>query len=143
MEQQKEREKEIREKYLALQQLQAESEIIQRKIIELELAHSQLEKTIESLEFFNSVDGNVNALMNLGGGVFAYVNISNVKKLLVDVGAGVMIEKDVKEAIEFLKKKKENIEQAMAQLEQALQQVVEKAKSVQDELTKMIQEGKK
>ncbi|HIP63408.1 MAG TPA: prefoldin subunit alpha [Archaeoglobus profundus] len=143
MEQQKEREKEIREKYLALQQLQAESEIIQRKIIELELAHSQLEKTIESLEFFNSVDGNIDALMNLGGGVFAYVNISNVKKLLVDVGAGVMIEKDVKEAIEFLKKKKENIEQAMAQLEQALQQVVEKAKSVQDELTKMIQEGKK
>ena len=143
MEQQKEREKEIREKYLALQQLQAESEIIQRKIIELELAHSQLEKTIESLEYFNSIDGNVDALMNLGGGVFAYVNISNVKKLLVDVGAGVMVEKDVKEAIEFLKKKKENIEQAMAQLEQALQQVVEKAKSVQDELTKMIQEGKK
>ena len=143
MEQQKEREKEIREKYLALQQLQAESEIIQRKIIELELAHSQLEKTIESLEFFNSIDGNVDALMNLGGGVFAYVNISNVKKLLVDVGAGVMVEKDVKEAIEFLKKKKEDIEQAMAQLEQALQQVVEKAKSVQDELTKMIQEGKK
>lgn len=137
------RRQEIREKYLALQQLQAESEIIQRKIIELELAHSQLEKTIESLEFFNSVDGNIDALMNLGGGVFAYVNISNVKKLLVDVGAGVMIEKDVKEAIEFLKKKKENIEQAMAQLEQALQQVVEKAKSVQDELTKMIQEGKK
>ena len=143
MEQQKEREKEIREKYLALQQLQAESEIIQRKIIELELAHSQLEKTIESLEYFNSIDGNVDALMNLGGGVFAYVNISNVKKLLVDVGAGVMVEKDVKEAIEFLKKKKEDIEQAMAQLEQALQQVVEKAKSVQDELTKMIQEGKK
>jgi len=143
MEQQKEREKEIREKYLALQQLQAESEIIQRKIIELELAHSQLEKTIESLEFFNSIDGNVDALMNLGGGVFAYVNISNVKKLLVDVGAGVMVEKDVKEAIEFLKKKKEDIEQAMAQLEQALQQVVEKAKSVQDELTKIIQEGKK
>ncbi|HIP25573.1 MAG TPA: prefoldin subunit alpha [Archaeoglobus profundus] len=141
MEQQKE--KEIREKYLALQQLQAESEIIQRKIIELELAHSQLEKTIESLEFFNSIDGNVNALMNLGGGVFAYVNVSNVKKLLVDVGAGIMVEKDVKEAIEFLKKKKEDIEQAMVQLEQALQQVVEKAKSVQNELTKIIQEGKK
>jgi len=141
MEQQKE--KEIREKYLALQQLQAESEIIQRKIIELELAHSQLEKTIESLEFFNSIDGNVNALMNLGGGVFAYVNVSNVKKLLVDVGAGIIVEKDVKEAIEFLKKKKEDIEQAMVQLEQALQQVVEKAKSVQNELTKIIQEGKK
>jgi len=141
MEQQKE--KEIREKYLALQQLQAESEIIQRRIIELELAHSQLEKTIESLEFFNSIDGNVNALMNLGGGVFAYVNVSNVKKLLVDVGAGIMVEKDVKEAIEFLKKKKEDIEQAMVQLEQALQQVVEKAKSVQNELTKIIQEGKK
>jgi len=141
-----EKEKEIQEKYLILQQLQAESEAVQRRIIELELADSQLEKTIESLEYFSSVEGNVEALMNLGGGVFAYVDVKNCKKMLVDVGAGVVVEKEVKEAIEFLKKRRENIQQTIAKLEQVLQQIAERAREIQEDLAKALkekEEGKK
>ncbi len=133
-------EKEIQEKYLILQQLQAESEAIQRRIVELEIIDSQLERTIESLEYFNSVEGNVEALMNLGGGVFAYVDVKNCKKMLVDVGAGVVVEKDVKDAIEFLKRRRENIQQTIARLEQALQQIVERAREIQEDLAKALKE---
>ena len=131
-------EKEIQERYLVLQQLQAESEAVQRRIVELELIDSQLEKTIESLEYFNSLDDGVEALMNLGGGVFAYVDVQTAKKMLVDVGAGV--EKEVSEAIEFLKKKRETIQQNIAQLEQILQQIVERVKAIQEELAKALKE---
>jgi prefoldin alpha subunit len=135
-----EKEREIQERYLILQQLQAESEAVQRKIIELELVDSQLEKTIESLEYFNSIEDGVEALMNLGGGVFAYVDVKNAKKMLVDVGAGVVVEKEVSEAIEFLKKKRENIQQTITQLEQVLQQIAERARVVQEELAKIVRE---
>ncbi len=129
-------EKEVEEKLYILQQLQSEAETIQRRIIELELVDSQLEKTIESLEYFNSLDEGVEALMNLGGGIFAYVDVKNAKKMLVDVGAGVVVEKEVGEAIEFLKKKREFIQKNVTSLEQMLQQIVEKARQIQIELAK-------
>ena len=135
-------EKEVEEKLYILQQLQSEAEAIQRKIIELELVDSQLEKTIESLEYFNSLDGSVEALMNLGGGIFAYVDVKNAKKMLVDVGAGVVVEKEVGEAIEFLKKKRELIQKNVTNLEQVLQQIVEKARQIQIELAKKEEEKK-
>jgi len=135
-------EKEVEEKLYILQQLQSEAEAIQRRIIELELVDSQLEKTIESLEYFNSLDGSVEALMNLGGGIFAYVDVKNAKKMLVDVGAGVVVEKEVGEAIEFLKKKRELIQRNVTNLEQVLQQIVEKARQIQIELAKKEEEKK-
>jgi len=132
----------VQEKLVILQQLQAEAEVIQRKIVELEIIDSQLEKTIESLEFFNSLDGSVEALMNLGGGVFAYVDVKNAKKMLVDVGAGIVVEKEVSEAIEFLKKKREIIQQNVSNLEQLLQQIVERARIVQQELAELEKKSK-
>jgi len=132
----------MQEKLVILQQLQAEAEVIQRKIVELEIIDSQLEKTIESLEFFNSLDGSVEALMNLGGGVFAYVDVKNAKKMLVDVGAGIVVEKEVSEAIEFLKKKREIIQQNVSNLEQLLQQIVERARIVQQELAELEKKAK-
>ncbi len=136
-------EKEIQEKYYLLQQLQAESEAVQRRIVELELVDAQLEKTIESLEFFNSLDDGVEALMNLGGGVFAYVDVKNAKKMLVDVGAGIVVEKEVGEAIEFLKKKRETIQKNLAQLEQLLSQILERVRAIQKDLAKALEEEKK
>jgi len=130
-------EKEVEERLLILQQLQNEAEAIQRRIVELELVDSQLEKTIESLEYFNSLDEGVEALMNLGGGVFAYVDVKSAKKMLIDVGAGVVMEKDVGEAIEFLKKKREIIRKNVTNLEHVLQQIVDRARQIQMELAKL------
>jgi len=135
--------KKIQERLLLLQQLQSESEIIQRRIVELELVQSELDKTIESLEYFDSLDGSVEALMNLGGGVFAYVDVKDSKKMLVDVGAGVIIEKEVKDAIETLKKRKENIQQNVLKLEQALQQIVTQAEKIQMEIAELSKESGK
>ncbi len=138
-----EKEKEIDERIVLLQQLQSEAEAIQRRIVELEIVDSQLEKTIESLEYFNSLDDGVEALMNLGGGVFAYVDVKNAKKMLVDVGAGVVVEKEVGEAIEFLKKKREIIQQNVTALEQALQQIIERARRIQQEVVEKAKKEEK
>jgi len=136
-------EEKVQEQIFLLQQLQAESEAVQRKIVELELMSVELDKTIESLEYFESLDGSVEALMNLGGGVFAYVDVKDSKKMLVDVGAGIIIEKKVEEAIETLKKKKEKVNENIAKLEQVLQQIVNQARKIQEELAKAQKESEK
>lgn len=129
-------EEKMQEQIFILQQLQAESEAVQRRIVELELVQAELDKTIESLEYFESLDGSVEALMNLGGGVFAYVDVKDSKKMLVDVGAGIIVEKQVDEAIETLKRKKEKVNENIAKLEQVLQQIVGQARRIQEEIAK-------
>jgi len=127
----------VREKLLVLQQLQNESESIQRRIVELEFVDAELDRTIESLEYFNSLDGSVEALMNLGGGVFAYVDVKDSKKMLVDVGAGVIVEKEVGDAITSLKSKKEKIEENIKKLGEVLEQISQQAERIQAEIAEL------
>lgn len=127
----------VREKLLVLQQLQSESESIQRRIVELELVDAELDRTIESLEYFNSLDSSVEALMNLGGGVFAYVDVKDSKKMLVDVGAGVIVEKEVGDAIASLKNKKEKIEENIKKLGEVLEQIARQAERIQAEIAEL------
>ncbi len=127
----------VREKLLILQQLQGESELLQRRIVELELVDTELEKTIESLEYFNNLDGSVEALMNIGGGVFAYVDVKDSKKMLVDVGAGVIVEKEVGEVIKSLKKRKEKLEENIKKLNESLERIALEAEKIQAEIAEL------
>ncbi len=129
-------EQKVQEKLAALQYLQSEAEVLQRRIVELELLENEYRKTLETLEFFESIDSDVEALMNLGGGVFAYVDVKNSKKMLVDIGSGVVVEREVKEAIEFVKNRIKKIEENSKNLTAMLQQVLAQAAKIQEELSK-------
>ncbi|MBO8181424.1 MAG: prefoldin subunit alpha [Archaeoglobus sp.] len=137
MEERREIPPEIQEKLLILQQLQAEAESIQKKIFEIEIAESELDKTIETLEYFEGLEDGVDALMNLGAGVFAYVDVKESKKMLVDVGAGVVIEREVKEVIELLKKRKEKVGKGKEQYVQLLERIYSQAQQIQKEIAEM------
>lgn len=121
-------------KVLMLQLLQNEAEAIQRRILEVELLVSEYNKTLETLQFLSSSQQSVEALMDLGGGVFAYVDVKDVKKLLVNVGAGVVVEKDVNNTIDFIKNRISRIEETREKLLASLQQVVQQASKIQKEL---------
>ncbi|WP_202319329.1 prefoldin subunit alpha [Archaeoglobus neptunius] len=127
-------EKEVQEKIAVLQYLQGEAETLQRRIVEMEVLESEYRKTLETLEFFESIDGDVEALMNLGGGVFAYVDVKNSRKMLVDIGSGVVVEREVKDAIEFVKNRIKRIEENTEKLTSMLQQVLSQASKIQEEL---------
>jgi prefoldin alpha subunit len=137
MEERREISPEIQEKLLRLQQLQLEAENIQKRIFEMEIAESELDKTLETLEYFEGLEDGVDALMNLGAGVFAYVDVKESKKMLVDVGAGVVIEREVKEVIDLLKKRKEKVQRGKEQYVQLLERVYSQAQQVQKEIAEL------
>lgn len=127
-------EKEVQEKIATLQILQEEAEALQRRLMELEILENEYRKTLETLEFFESIDTSVEALMNLGGGVFAYVDVKNSKKMLVDIGSGVVVEREVGEAIEFVKNRIKKIGENQEKMTSMLQQVLSQAQRIQQEL---------
>lgn len=134
-------EQEIQRKLVYLQQLQGEAENLQRRIVEMELLLSEYNKTLETLEFFNSIDGSVEVLMNLGGGVFAYVDVKENKKFLIDIGAGIVAEREVGEAIEFIKSRIAKVEDTIQKASAALREIVEEATKIQNELASYKEES--
>lgn len=133
-------EKEIQEKIATLQILQEEAEALQRRIVEMEILENEYRKTLETLEFFESIENDVEALMNLGGGVFAYVDVKNSKKMLVDIGSGVVVEREVGEAMEFIKKKIKRIEENQEKMTSMLQQILAQVQKIQQEIAAKQQE---
>jgi len=134
-------ERTIQERLIYFEGLRKEAEGIQERIQEIQTIKSELDKTIESLEFFEKVES-VDALLNLGGGVFAYADVRDNKKVLVDVGAGVIIEKEVKEAIEILKNKKEEMEKTEQKLRELLNQIASQMMKIQEELEELMKKAK-
>ena len=137
------KEREIQQRLILLEQLREQAEALQRRLVEIELFKSELERTIESLEFFEKSEEKTEALMNLGGGVFAYVDIVEKKKFLVDIGSGIVIEKELREAIDFLNKKKENMEKTRAEIEEAIRSIASRMESLQREIAELSKEAEK
>ncbi len=135
-------ERAIQERLVFLEELRKEAEGIQARIIEIQMMRDELSRTIESLEFFEKTEGDVEALLNLGGGVFAYVDVKNSRKMLVDVGAGVVVEKEVRDAIETLSKKKQNVEETEKKLRELLDQIADQMEKIQREISELAKSAK-
>ncbi|MBE8538626.1 prefoldin subunit alpha [Geoglobus acetivorans] len=127
----------IQERLIFLEELRREAEGIQARIVEIQLIKEELKRTLESLEFFEKAEGDVEALLNLGGGVFAYVDVKNSRKMLVDVGAGIVVEKEIKEAIETLNRKKESVEETEKKLRELLEQIAKQMEKIQKEIAEI------
>ncbi len=135
-------ERSIQERLVYFEGLRKEAEGIQERIEEIQLVKNELDKAIESLEFFEKAES-IDALLNLGGGVFAYADVKENKKVLVDVGAGVIIEKDVSDAIETLRNKKREMDEAEKKLKELLNQIANQMMKIQQELEELMKKAKK
>ncbi len=133
----------VEEKVAELQQLQREFELLQRRILELEILANEYRRAISTLEFLKSSEGVVNALISLGGGVFGYVDFKETKKFLVNVGAGIVVEKDAEKTLEFIKKKLEEVEKASNEAASALREVAVQASKIQREIAELSKQEKK
>ena len=134
-------ERTIQERLIFFEGLRKEAEGIQERIEEIQTMKNELDRTIECLEFFDKVES-VDTLLNLGGGVFAYADVKENRKVLVDVGAGVIIEKEVKDAIETLKNKKEEMEKTEQKLRDLLNQIASQMMKIQEELEELMKKAK-
>ncbi len=130
----------IEEKVAILQQIQRDFELLQRRLVELELVANEYRRAISTLEFLKGTEGEVNALISLGGGIYAYSDIRESKKVLVDIGSGVVVEKYVENALEFIKKRLEEVEKSSAETTNTLRSLALEASKIQREIAELSRE---
>lgn len=95
--------------------LQSRLDIVRAAIGEITLAHN----TLDGLRKLQDGD---DTLVPVGGGSYIRMKIADSKKLIMGVGAGAAIEKDVDSSVEELKGRLQELDKARTSIQQQLDQ---------------------
>lgn len=126
---------ELQRKAVEMEYLRAQASEIQKQIISLQEAVKQLEATQASLDRLAEVKKG--ALMPLGAGVFGKAALQS-DDVLVDVGAGAVVQKSPVEAKKTLEERVAAIEKSMLELQQAYFIGAERAEKLAEEIDELV-----
>lgn len=115
---------------ILFQQLQK----LQQQIGAVEQHLGELSKIQESVEEISKIKKDSETFIPLGSGLFLKGKIIDNEKILMNVGAGICMEKSVKEAVETVQKQTKEIENLLSQLENDSETIAAKLESIKQEV---------
>ncbi len=86
-------------------------------------------------------ESEVEALTPVGIGVYVKTTIPPVKKLLINLGAGVTIEKSRQDSMNYVEARIKEFELALTQLLEQKQQIAMRMEQIQGQINKMLQQA--
>jgi prefoldin alpha subunit len=95
---------------------------IENRQKELLILAIELEKTRRAIERIKEVEGK-DILVNIGSNCMVRARIESVEKILVPVGAGIVLEKTPEEAKKLIEERLKDIESAVNELERRKQEL--------------------
>ena len=87
-----------------------------------------------------SLDKENEALMPIGVGVYLKTNIPSIDKLLVNIGAGVTIEKTREDTLHYIESRMKEFEIGLNQLREQKKQITSQLEQIQHQVNSMLQQ---
>lgn len=119
-----------------------EMQIMENKLKQLDQQLNMIEQQItqdqelkENLKEMAKKD-KFDLIFPIGGGIFVKGSLEKMDKVIVNVGSGVMVEKKVEEAKEFLIKRRERFLQAKEELGEQVKELIRSIPNVGEKLEK-------
>jgi len=134
---------EIQKKYLELQLINQNFQQIKEQLTILSQQIVQLQSTSDSLDALGDVKGKNEILVPLGGGLFAKADFDKGENVLANVGADVLVERDLQDGKGLVKQQIDELADIISELEINLQHLSVEAQKIQEEIEKSGQEGSK
>lgn len=126
----------MRRLVVAYQQYQAQAEAIAQQVSLTQMTLHGLDSALLAVEAFEfSVEGQ-EMLVPIGSGSFVYAKLASIERVVLNVGAGVSIEKPVAEAKEALKARKAEVSEAGKKLGEMLGKIDQEMAKIQSVLSK-------
>ena len=131
--------KELQEKMLIYRTLESRLEALtrQRDLVSSKIA--ELMSTLSSLDEIGKDQENI--LFRLGSEAYTYGNITNKDKVLVEVGAGIVMEKLVEDGKETLNKRKTEMEGILKDIQNNTSQISNAMNQLGPEINELIQKS--
>lgn len=81
-----------------------------------------------------AANGNSESVIPVGSGCFVHAEIRDFSKVVVNVGSGANIEKDVDDALAFLVERKSKLESMIQDLNESLAKFLENMRAIESQL---------
>ncbi len=111
------------EKALMYQILQAQMDELSKQAVALENRMVELEAAEASLKEVNGSKEGSDMLVPMGAGCYGYGKLSNKDKFLVEIGAGLVKEQGLKDALKNVDAKKAEVEDAARKLKMEIDHI--------------------
>ncbi|MFA5141714.1 MAG: prefoldin subunit alpha [Candidatus Woesearchaeota archaeon] len=113
--------KEQQEKYMQLQMLSQQLKATEQELHKLDQHHKIMIDTLEQLDNLKNAKAGSETFVPVCNGIFAKAELKDCSKLLVNVGAGVIVEKDIASTKKLVESQLEQLAQVRMQLTNDLQ----------------------
>lgn len=131
----------IQQKYMELQMLNQQMAQLQNQLNIVDQQVTELNELNHNLEQVEKISKGKETFFPIGPGVFLKGRIEDNKKVLINIGSGVVIKKGINEANELFDKRIEELSKVRAQIESALLQASMQGQYFEYELQKMSAES--
>ena len=124
-------EEEIRRLLAAYQQYQAQADGIMRQLSLTQLTAEGLERASTAVDALNRAEVGQEIMVPIGSGSFIHATLASKEKVVLNVGAGVHIEKDAAEAQEILKVRNAEVQEGSRKLNEVLSKIDQEMQKIQ------------
>ena len=131
-----ETEKKLQEKVMAYKMLENRLEALGRQQQMFTQRLIEINNTIASIEEIKK--GEKDILFPLGSAAFAKGEVSDEKKIIVDIGAGVVLEKDISDGIALLEDRRKEIENAAMVLKNEIDTIAQQMQVIEADTQRII-----
>ena len=128
----------------ASKEFESQAEQIQMQLEFINQTIATLQVTEETVENLDKLEDGQDFLLPLGNFAFLKAKIVDTSKVLVNVGANIVLEKTIAKAKEDFEQRLEDLNKIQIQLRQAMQQVMQQMQKIRAEIERLaarFQEG--
>ncbi len=131
----------IEKHYAELQMAATQIQEIEKELITIETKKLELLKINESLENLDYIRTGTNTFANIGSGIYAPAKIDKIKSLLVNVGAGILVNKSIPKSKEMIQKQINQADLITLNLTKNIELLTRHAEELQQQIEKLMQKN--
>lgn len=135
------KEKKAQELYMEFQVLEQHIKQLQKQLEAVTHQLLELAATSNSLEEFNKISPGKEMFVPLSSGIFVKASVKDTSELLVNVGANVVVKKDVSSTKKLIQKQMEEIRKIQGQMISELEKLTNHAAQLEMNLQGMVSQG--
>ena len=107
-----------------------------------DLVSSKIVEIMSTVSSIGEIEKNQkDVLFRLGSEAFTYGNVADKNKILVEIGAGIILEKPPEEGKEILNKRKQEMENALKEIQSNISQISAAINQLGPEINDLIQKS--
>lgn len=118
---------------------QRRAEALHQQINMVGLSAQDCQRAITTIEELEKEKAGAQTMVPIGSGSFVYAKLEMIDKVVVNIGAGISIEKSVPEAKEILQKRKDELDKILEKMNTTLAQFANGMQAIEAQVASMQQ----